>query len=150
MSIAIGNQAPDFTLPDEHGNLITLSSFRGKFILLVFYPGDDTPVCTAQLCSYRDAWADFQARNVQILGINADSVESHEAFGAKHRFPFPLLSDNDKIVIAQYGAKGFFGMTKRSYVLVDPNGTIIYHDEEAVPLFSKKADKIISLLDTLK
>lgn len=148
--ITVGTTAPDFTLPDSKGDDITLSTFRGKFVLLVFYPGDDTPVCTAQLCSYRDAWSDFQERNVQILGINADSVKSHEAFAAKHNFPFPLLSDCDKKVIEQYQAKGFFGMTKRSYVLIDPNGIIIYHDDEAVPLFSKKADKMLSFIDTIQ
>jgi len=86
--IADGTQAPDFTLPDQEGGMIALSSFRGRKVLIVFYPGDDTPVCTAQLCDYRNNVTEFTKRGIAVLGISADSPESHKKFAAKK--PTPL------------------------------------------------------------
>src|SRR3954468_9400132 len=101
----IGDTAPDFTLPDGTGNNWTLSSHRGKTVVLMFYPGDDTPVCTKEMCSVRDHWSDDQATGAEVVGSSADSVESHDKFAAKYELPLRLLSDPDGKVRGLYGAK---------------------------------------------
>jgi peroxiredoxin Q/BCP len=98
MSISVGDTAPDFTLPATGGRSISLSDFRGQPVVIVFYPGDDTPVCTKQLCSYNNELAQFADVGAQVLAISAQDIESHERFAAKHQFTFPLLSDTDKAV----------------------------------------------------
>jgi len=128
--LKIGSQAPDFTLCDEHGTAHTLSALRGHKIALIFYPLDPTsllpsPHCTAELCSIRDGFADLQSAGVTVLGINPGSIESHKKFKAEHKFPFPLLSDNDKKVAKAYGAKRFLGPIKRITVLIDQKGTVV-------------------------
>jgi peroxiredoxin len=90
----IGETAPDFTLKDGDGNEWTLSDQRGKTVVLLFYPGDNTPVCTAQLCSVRDHWSDYQATGAEVVGISMDSVESHKDFAEKKELPLRLLSDD--------------------------------------------------------
>src|SRR5688572_27361151 len=89
----IGEQAPDFALRDGEGNNWTLSDQRGKTVVLLFYPGDNTPVCTAQLCSVRDHWSEYQATGAEVVGISMDSVESHKDFAEKKELPLRLLSD---------------------------------------------------------
>jgi len=111
--IAEGTQAPDFTLPDSEERMVRLSSFKGKKVLLIFYPGDDTPVCTAQLCDYRNNVTQFTQRGITVLGISADSTESHKTFAAKNQLPFTLLSDSSKKTAEAYGALGFLGMAQR-------------------------------------
>ena len=96
MSIGIGDTAPEFTLPGTGGRSYSLSQFRGAPVVLVFYPGDNTPVCTKQLCSYNDELSQFAGVSAQVLGISAQDVASHEKFSAKHGFKFPLLADTDK------------------------------------------------------
>jgi peroxiredoxin Q/BCP len=98
MGVAVGDEAPDFTLPATGGEEVSLSSFRGRPVVLVFYPGDDTPVCTVQLTSYNDDLSEFEDVGAQILGVSPQDVASHEAFSAKHGFSFPLLADTDKAV----------------------------------------------------
>jgi thioredoxin-dependent peroxiredoxin len=89
----IGENAPDFELSDGHGNTWILSDHRGKTVVLLFYPGDNTPVCTAQLCSVRDHWSEYQATGAEVVGISTDSVESHKGFADKNQLPLRLLSD---------------------------------------------------------
>ena len=103
MSLGVGDQAPDFTLPGTGGRDISLAEFRGRPVVLVFYPGDDTPVCTKQLNTYNDDLEQFSEMNAQVIGISAQDVSSHDAFAGKHGFEFPLLADTDKAVAAQYG-----------------------------------------------
>lgn len=126
----LNQPAPDFTLLDHEGNRITLSSFRGKHpVLLVFYPGDDTPGCTTQLCAIRDDWAEFQKYGVMAFGVNPGNAESHMNFWRHHGLKTPLLIDEGKQVSGLYGAtKKFFAteIIKRSVVLVDMAGTIRY------------------------
>lgn len=122
--IALGSKAPEFSLPDQHGKTVSLSDFKGKKVLLVFYPGDNTPVCTAQLCSYRDNFSAFEQAGVQVLGISTDKPESKKNFAEKYHFPFPILSDKDKTVSKQYDALSFFGVSQRAYVLIDEAGTV--------------------------
>ncbi len=101
-----------------------LSGLRGTNVVLVFYPGDDTPTCTRQLCELRDRWADAQARNVTVLGLNPWSVASKAKFGAKHHLPFPLLSDPGQRVGALYNTKGLWA--RRTVYVIDPDGVIRY------------------------
>ncbi len=101
---------------------MSLGDFAGKPVVLVFYPGDDTPVCTKQLNSYNDDLAEFEALDAQVLGISAQSVESHDKFAGKHGFKFPLLADTDKAVAASYGTLGPLGFPRRSVFIVDSGG----------------------------
>jgi peroxiredoxin Q/BCP len=128
--IATGDTAPQFTLDDEGGNAVTLAAFRGKQpVLLIFYPGDDTPGCTKQLCAIRDDQQAFKERGVAVFGVNHAGTASHAEFIEKHQLTTPLLIDEGMTVSALYGAtKKFFGkaIISRSVVLVDKEGVIRY------------------------
>lgn len=126
MSIKVGDQAPDFTLPGTGGRSYSLSDFAGKPLVIAFYPGDDTPVCTKQLNSYNDEFAEFESLDANVIGISAQGVASHEAFAAKHGFKFPLLADVDKAVAAAYGTLGPLGFPRRSVFVVASDGRIVY------------------------
>lgn len=102
----IGTPAPDFTLSDQDGVLHTLSAYRGKRVLIYFYPKDDTPGCTKQACMLRDALPDFSKLDVAVLGVSVDSVKSHKKFAEKYGLPFTLLADEDKKVVMAYGVWG--------------------------------------------
>ncbi len=118
-----GTSAPDFNLPDQKGEHHTLSQYRGRYVLIYFYPKDDTPGCTAEACTIRDMYTEFERGNVKVLGISADTTESHEKFSEKYQLPFTLLADPEKQVIDMYGARGVL-MTKRISYLVSPDGII--------------------------
>ena len=122
--LPVGSKAPDFTLPDEGGHAVTLASLRGKNVVLVFYPGDDTYVCRQQLCEFRDNWTKAQAKNTVVFGVNPQGQQSHEKFRAKFHFPFPLLIDSGQKVAERYHANGIF--IKRTVYLVGPDGVIRY------------------------
>ena len=115
--------APDFTLLDQGGKEHSLSYHRGSYVLIYFYPKDDTPGCTKEACTIRDAYKDFESNGVKVFGISADSVESHKKFAEKYDLPFTLLSDPAKKVITLYGADGAL-LTKRISYLINPDGTI--------------------------
>lgn len=148
--VAEGTKAPEFTLPDSDGNMVSLSDYTGKKVLLVFYPGDDTLVCTTQLCSYRDNYTEFTGRDIAILGISTDSVDSHRKFGEKNSLPFTLLSDHDKQVSRLYDAMDFLGMSKRAYVLVDENGTVRLSFNDLLPLFYQSTRDLLAKIDGMK
>src|SRR5437867_3773116 len=101
-----GDVAPDFTLRDAGGQNVSLSDFRGRDVILYFYPKDDTPGCTKEACGFRDAWSDLQERGTVVLGVSGDDAASHERFATKYWLPFTLLSDPDHKVMRQYGAYG--------------------------------------------
>lgn len=124
-SLTEGDLAPDFTLPDQGEVNHTLSDYRGQKVLVYFYPKDDTPGCTKEACGLRDAFADYQAANIAILGISYDTPESHRAFIAKHQLPFTLLSDAKKEVAGLYGTKGIYPLAMRRSFLLDEEGRII-------------------------
>lgn len=126
MSVGVGDQAPDFTLPGTGGAEVSLHDFLGRPVVLVFYPGDDTPVCTKQLNSYNDGFEEFENLDAAVVGISAQDVSSHEAFAAKHGFRFPLLSDVDKTVAAAYGTLGPLGFPRRSVFVVGSDGRLTY------------------------
>ena len=126
-----GTVAPDFTLPSDSGENITLSALRGRTVVLYFYPRDDTPGCTTQACGIRDAWGELQATGAAILGVSADDVDSHKKFREKYSLPFPLLSDPDRELIDAFGfwkEKSYMGKTymgiERSTVIVDADGNV--------------------------
>ena len=106
--LAVGTAAPDFTLPDENGTPVSLSALRGSGVVLVFYPGDDTTVCTRQFCSLRDSWQQARTRNTLVFGVNPQGAESHTKFRSKYELPFPLLIDKGRKVCALYHAKGLW------------------------------------------
>lgn len=124
-------KAPEFTLPDQNGTLHNLSDYKGSWVVVYFYPKDDTPGCTVEACSFRDYIKDLKKMNVCIFGISKDSVKSHAKFADKFKLPFPLLSDETKETIKAYGAWGkkkFMGREfegiLRNTTLIDPEGTI--------------------------
>jgi peroxiredoxin Q/BCP len=122
----VGDRAPEFTLDGTGGQSYSLNDYRGQPVVLVFYPGDDTPVCTKQLNSYSTDLSEFDEVGAQLLAISAQSVESHERFAGKHGFAFPLLSDPDKLVAEQYGTLGPLGFPRRSVFVIDADGVIRY------------------------
>lgn len=131
MTINIGDLAPDFSLPDAQDNQLCLEDFRGQQVVLYFYPRDNTPGCTKEACGFRDAYADYQARNIAVLGISTDGLKSHIKFATKYRLPFPLLCDIDgkvATIYGSYGLKKFMGKEftgiYRSTFLVGSDGRI--------------------------
>jgi peroxiredoxin Q/BCP len=140
--------APDFTLPSTSGEIHLAERVAANNVLLVFYPGDDTPVCTNQLCDYRDNLAAFSQLDVDVLGINTQGLESHERFASKHALPFPLLADTDKQVCRSYGAIGLLGTTKRMLVLVDRNRRIRWRCTD-LPIFRRTAEEIREAIEEL-
>ena len=122
--LEVGTPAPDFTLPDDQGNLVSLKALRGKNVVLVFYPRDETTVCTQQLCEFRDNWADVQAKNTVVFGVNPQGAESHAAFRENRKYPFPLLTDKGQGMGDAYHTKGL--IVKRTVYLIGPDGLIRY------------------------
>jgi peroxiredoxin Q/BCP len=116
--------APDFKLLDQKGTQQTLADHRGGYVLVYFYPKDDTPGCTKEACVIRDMYADFQSNGVTVFGVSADSAESHTAFAEKYQLPFTLLSDPTQETIKAYGADGI-GFNKRISYLIGPDGMIV-------------------------
>jgi len=145
----IGDPAPDFVLPSTQGALRLSEQLTQRPVLLVFYPGDDTPVCTKQLCDYRDHMDVFSDLGVEVLGINPQSQSSHAAFAKKHSLPFPLLSDSGGAVCKQYGALNFFGLAKRALVLVGQDGRVKWRRTD-FPLFHQTADEVRSAVAQLR
>lgn len=142
----LNQPATDFELFDDQGELRSLQDWQGQSILLVFYPSDNTPVCTSQLCDYRDGISDFKGFQVQVLGISKDSVESHRAFKAKHKLPFPLLSDPQLKVAEQWGCKGMLGM-KRAVFLLDKTHTVRYQHIESLAIFRRKKEELLQAIE---
>ena len=128
----VGQAAPDFTLSDQAGTPHHLAAYRGRWVLVYFYPKDDTPGCTKEACGLRDRFAEFQKIEAVVLGVSADSVESHKKFADKFQLPFPLLADTQKQVVQAYGVWGqkqfmgktYLGISRRSF-LIDPKGTLV-------------------------
>jgi peroxiredoxin Q/BCP len=145
-----GAPAPDFTLPDQNGDSVTLSELKGQRVVIYFYPKDDTPGCTKEACNFRDQWSAFEQHGIKVLGISKDGASSHSKFIAKYSLPFTLLSDDEPCPVAasydSYGLKKFMGreymgMMRHTFV-VDPEGNIerIYTKVKAETM----ADTILS------
>lgn len=143
MAPSVGDPAPDFTLPGTGGQDYTLSSFRGQPVVLVFYPGDNTAVCTTQLKSYTADFDEFEGVDAQILAISPQDVASHEGFSDKHGFKFPLLADTDKQVGEAYGTLGLMGLYRRSVFVVDAQGVIRYAHRAIAGLTYRSTDELV-------
>ena len=133
-AITIGADAPDFTLPGSDGKEHSLHQYRGKFLVLFFYPKDDTPGCTKEACSFRDLHPELQSKNTVVLGVSPDGIQSHQKFSEKLTLPFVLLSDPDRVMMRTYaawGEKNLYGKNVkgvlRSTVVIAPDGTIAHH-----------------------
>ena len=150
-SAAVGETAPDFTLPDGDGKLWDLAGHRGQVVVLLFYPGDETPICTKQMCSVRDRWEDYAATGAEVVGISTDSVESHQKFAAHHELPLRLLADADGAVSKLYGAVSLLpGRTARSVFVIDAAGVIHYRDVRAIGLMRPKDDNTLRAIQAAK
>lgn len=144
-----GEPAPDFTLPDESGAPWRLADQRGRFVVLFFYPKDETPGCIAESCGFRDEFREFDERGATVVGVSRDSPESHRAFKARRRLPYPLLSDPDARVIRDYGALGLFGLPKRVTFLIDGDGVVRdVHSSQLRP--AGHADRMLEEIEALR
>ena len=124
--IPVNNPAPDFSATLSDGTNLTLSALHGRRVVLVFYPGDNTPVCTAQLCAFRDDWTEFQKLDALVYGVNPATADKHARFSEKYQFPFPLLVDTGGQIAAAYGCRAWFGMIRRAVYVIDRHGRIAY------------------------
>ncbi|MGV0029156.1 thioredoxin-dependent thiol peroxidase [Phormidesmis priestleyi] len=137
MPLKIGDPAPDFELPDTQGNLIQLSNFKGQRVVLYFYPRDNTPGCTKEACSFRDAYAEYQAQGVVVLGISTDDAKSHQKFVTKYELPFPLLSDEGGKVAAEYDSYGLKKFMGKEYMGISRNTFVIGPDARIEKIYTK-------------
>ncbi|WP_026734952.1 peroxiredoxin [Fischerella sp. PCC 9605] len=127
MAIKVGDTAPNFTLPSQNGSPVSLTDFRGKPVVLYFYPKDDTPGCTVESCAFRDQYEVFKSAGAEVIGISGDSPESHQKFATKYQLPFTLLSDKGNKVRKQYGATAAFGLFPgRVTYVIDKDGVVQY------------------------
>ncbi|WAC40768.1 thioredoxin-dependent thiol peroxidase [Pedobacter sp. SL55] len=128
-----GGKAPEFSAKDQNGNTVTLNQFKGKKVVLYFYPKDDTPGCTAEACDFRDNYQGLQAKGIEVLGVSVDDEKSHQKFINKHSLPFTLLADTDKQIVEAYGVwaeKNMYGKkymgTNRATFVIDEEGNIAH------------------------
>jgi len=143
----VNSAAPDFVIRDGNGEKWRLSDHRGKVIVLLFYPGDETPICTKQMCSVRDRWEDYMATGAEVVGISTDSVESHKNFAQHHSLPLRLLSDSDGAVSKLYGARSLLpGKVARSVFVIDAKGILRHRDVRLLGLIKPKDDDTISAI----
>lgn len=143
----VGATAPDFTLKDGNGDEWSLSDQRGKVVVLLFYPGDETPICTRQMCSVRDRWEDYATTGAEVVGISTDSVESHKKFAEHHELPLRLLADTSGEVAKLFGARSLIpGKVARSVFVIDANGVIRYRDVRPLGLFRPKDDEVLKAI----
>ena len=134
--INTGQTAPNFNLQDQNGNWHTLDNYKGQWVVLFFYPKDQTPGCTTEACNFRDNIFEFQKLNTQILGVSLDDIESHQAFSEKYSLPYPILADVNKECATEYGVLGKFMMmtiAKRQSFLINPEGSIVKHYKKVNP-----------------
>jgi peroxiredoxin Q/BCP len=146
MSVAVGDNAPDFSLPGTGGRSYSLSQYAGQTVVLVFYPGDDTPVCTKQLNCYNNELAQFTDVGAQVLAVSAQDMASHERFATKHGFQFPLLSDTDKAVAGLYGTLGPLGFPRRSVFVIDSQGIVRYAHRAIAGLTFRPVEELVGAI----
>jgi thioredoxin-dependent peroxiredoxin len=147
----VGAPAPDFSLNDGNGKEWRLLDHRGKVAVLLFYPGDETPICTRQMCSVRDRWEDYSATGAEVVGISTDSVESHKNFAQHHDLPLRLLSDESGAIANLYGARSLIpGKVARSVFVIDANGMIRYRDVRPLGIFRPKDDEVIKAIKEVR
>jgi peroxiredoxin Q/BCP len=146
----VGEPAPDFELAGTGGRTYRLGDYRGRWLVLAFYPGDFTTVCTKQFCSYRDRDRELATLDAEVLGISPQSVESHERFTAEHGLTVPLLADEGKDVARDYGVLGPAGVVRRAIIIIDPDGVIRHRDVALLGLSYRSVDEIGTELGALR
>jgi peroxiredoxin Q/BCP len=140
--IEVGDRAPEFELRGTGDRTYRLADFRGRWLVLAFYPGDFTPVCTRQFCSYRDAADHLDELDADVLGVSPQSLDSHERFRAKYGLTVPLLADPDRTMIRAYGVLGPGGLVRRSIFIVDPEGIVRYRHVALLGLHYKDVESL--------
>jgi peroxiredoxin Q/BCP len=149
--VHVGNPAPDFALKDGDGREWRLSDQRGKTVVLLFYPGDETPVCTRQMCSVRDNWEDYKATGAEVIGISTDTVEKHRQFAENRNLPLRLLSDPSGEVSKLYGASSWLpGRAARAVVVVDANGVVRHHKVQSLSIFRPRDAEVIEAINAAR
>lgn len=151
----IGSKAPAFSAPDQNGNRRSLKDYAGKWIILYFYPKDDTPGCTKEACAFRDGFSKFKKAGIEIIGVSVDSVKKHTKFVEKYTLPFTLLADEEKRIVNAYGVWGkkkfmgreYMGTNRVSY-LIDPKGKIAKVYESVKP--DEHADEVLEDVKSLR
>jgi peroxiredoxin len=146
MSISVGDKAPDFSLVGTGNVTHSLNAYKGKTVVLVFYPGDNTPVCTKQLVCYNNELAQFSELDAQVLALSAQDLESHEKFAAQHGFQFPLLADTEKSVARAYGVLGPLGIPRRSVFVIDASGVVRYVHRALVGVTFRPVEELIAAI----
>jgi len=154
MLVKIGDKVPDIKVKDMNGKDVSLKDFKGKRLVVYFYPKDDTPGCTAEACSFRDNHEKIEKMGVKVIGISTDSIESHKKFAGKHNLPFTLLSDSEHKLAEAFGVwklknfmgKKFFGIERTTFV-IDENGKIAYIFEKVKP--QGHAEEVIDVLNKI-
>lgn len=155
MKLEEGQKAPAFSLPDETGTIHTLAKYKGSWVVLYFYPKDDTPGCTVEACSFRDNLPEFKKMDAVILGVSTDSIKSHHKFSEKFKLPFTLLADEDKTVVNAYGVwakkkfmgREYLGVLRTSF-LIDPKGVIAKIYKNVKP--AEHTEEVLNDLKKLK
>ena len=150
MTLKVGDKAPAFTLPGTAGKSYSLSDYAGQPVVLVFYPGDNTPVCTKQLNAYNDEMNEFDTVGAQVIGISSQDVASHDEFSGKHGFKFPLLADIDKEVSKQYGILGPLGFPRRSVFVIDGQGVVRYVHRALAGLSYRPVEELVAAVEKAK
>ncbi len=135
-------KAPDFELIDQDGKAHKLSNYKGKWVLLYFYPKDDTPGCTKEACAIRDSWAEFKKKNAVVLGVSVDSVKSHDKFHKKYKLPFTILADEEKKVVNQYGVWGEKKFMGKAYQGTNRVSYLINPDQKIIKIYTKVRPEI--------
>ena len=141
----VNNLAPDFELKDANNQTWRLSDHRGKVVALIFYPRDETPVCTKQMCSMRDRWTDYETTGAEVVAISVGSVDSHKKFAEHHGLPQRLLADERGEVTGLFKMKSLLGGSQRAVIVIDPKGVIRYR-RSVVPIFRPSDDEVISAI----
>lgn len=143
----VGEPAPDFALKDGEGQAWKLSDQRGRVVVLLFYPGDETPVCTRQMCSVRDNWEEYRATGAEVVGVSTDTVEKHRQFAENRNLPLRLLSDPKGEVSKLYGASSWLpGRAARAVVVIDANGVVRHHKVQSLSLFRPSDAEVIEAI----
>ncbi|HEV8484323.1 MAG TPA: peroxiredoxin [Blastocatellia bacterium] len=141
----VGCTAPDFELKDGEGRAWRLSDHRSKVVAMIFYPRDETPVCTRQMCSIRDRWAEYEDTGAEVVAISIGSVESHKKFAKHHNLPQRLLSDEDCEVARAFNVKSFLGGAQRAVIVIDPAG-VIHFRKTVLPIFRPSDDLVLAAI----
>lgn len=145
--VLVGMHAPNFSLKDARGKEWRLSDKRGRVVVLLFYPGDETPICTRQLCSVRDRWEDYAATGAEVVGVSMDTEESHKKFAEHHSLPLILLSDSKGEVSRTFDALSWLpGRSARAVVVINKDGVVSYRKVELISLFRPKDDEVINAI----